>query len=323
VVIRGTSSTALGARHETGALIREALPGSDVANLQARIGIATRYWLTPEETAATLGAAALEGALAAAGCTARDLQRIIFVSSTGGDWLIPATANDVAALCGCDDTCDAFDVNNSCAGFVTALDLATRSIATGMNLVAVVAAETFSRYLSPAMPRPYLVLGDAAGAVILGRGREREEGGVLATWLRNSSALRGQMSTPHPGLSRQPELIRFAASTPELVSSALEAIRTSAAAVLSQAGLTWADVDWFLPHQPNGEMLRLIAESFPGGRERMMPVVEELGSVGAASIPFSLDRLLRTRRPRPRDRILMVGFGSGTAYGAALYQVAP
>lgn len=321
VVIRGTSSAILGARHETEALVQQALPGSDVAGLRKRIGIATRYWVTPEDTAARLGAAALRGALEAAGCAARDLQRIIFVSSTGGDWLIPATANDVAALLECDDTCDAFDVNNSCAGFITAFDLAARSIATGLALVAVVVAETFSRYLSSTMPRPYLVLGDAAGAVVLGRGRS--EGGVLGTWLRNSSALRGQMATPHPGRSRRPEFIRFAASSEELVTSALETIRASAEAVLSQAELTWADVDWFLPHQPNGEMLRQIAESFPVGPDRMIPVVEEIGSVGAASIPFSLDRLLRTRQVRPGDHILMVGFGSGTAYGAALYQVAP
>jgi 3-oxoacyl-[acyl-carrier-protein] synthase-3 len=323
VVIRGTGSAVAGARQETETLIWRALPGSDVNALRERIGIATRYWVAPEERAAALGVTALGRALEAAGCAARDLERILFVSSTGGDWLIPATANDVAALAGCDDNCDAFDVNNSCAGFITAFDLAARSVATGLGLVAVVVAETFSRYLTPEEPRPYLVLGDAAGAVILGRGQDREKTGVLGTWLRNSSQLREQMMTPHPGRSRRPEPIRFGTSSAALLANALEAVHKSTDAVLSQAELTWADVDWFLPHQPNGEMLRQLVASLPVKAAQTVPIVDEVGSVGAASIPFSLDRLLRTRQVRPGERILMVGFGSGTAYGAALYQVAP
>jgi 3-oxoacyl-[acyl-carrier-protein] synthase-3 len=325
VVIRGTGSAVAGVRQETEALIRQALPEGDVAVLRERIGIATRYWVAPEERAAALGATALGRALEMAGCDARDLERIVFVSSTGGDWLIPATANDVAALAGCDDTCDAFDVNNSCAGFITAFDLAARSVATGLGLVAVVVAETFSRYLTPEEPRPYLVLGDAAGAVILGRDRGREraqkKAGVLGTWLRNSSRLREQMMTPHPGRSGRPEPIRFGTSSAALLASALEAVQKSTDALLSQAELTWADVDWFLPHQPNGEMLAQLVARLPVKAEQTVPIVGEVGSVGAASIPFSLDRLLRTRQVRPGELILMAGFGSGTAYGAALYQV--
>jgi 3-oxoacyl-[acyl-carrier-protein] synthase-3 len=298
-----------------------------VAALRERIGIATRYWVSPEGTAAALGAAALGRALDAAECTARDLERLIFVSSTGGDWLIPATANDVAMLVGCDEGCDAFDVNNSCAGFITAFDLATRSVATGLGLVAVVVAETFSHYLTPEEPRPYLVLGDAAGAVILGRGQGEGQGqektGVLGTWLRNSSRLREQMSTPHPGRSERLGRILFGTSSAALLTNALELVHTSTRAVLAQAELTWADVDWFLPHQPNGEMLRQLVASLPVEAARTVPIVDEVGSVGAASIPFSLDRLLRTRPVRPGQRILMAGFGSGTAYGAALYRVAP
>jgi 3-oxoacyl-[acyl-carrier-protein] synthase III len=54
---------------------------------------------------------------------------------------------------------------------------------------------------------------------------------------------------------------------------------------------------------------------------RIVRVVEEIGSVGSASVPVSLDRLLRTRPVRPGDRILMVGVGAGVAHGAILYRV--
>jgi 3-oxoacyl-[acyl-carrier-protein] synthase III len=68
-------------------------------------------------------------------------------------------------------------------------------------------------------------------------------------------------------------------------------------------------------------MLLDIIERYDLEPARVVPVVEEIGSVAAASIPFSLDRLLRTRPVRPGDRLLMLGVGAGVSYGAILYQV--
>jgi 3-oxoacyl-[acyl-carrier-protein] synthase III len=56
-------------------------------------------------------------------------------------------------------------------------------------------------------------------------------------------------------------------------------------------------------------------------RSRVVPVAHDLGSVGAAAIPISLDRLLRTRDVRPGHRILMVGVGAGISFGAILVEV--
>ena len=76
-----------------------------------------------------------------------------------------------------------------------------------------------------------------------------------------------------------------------------------------------------LPHQPNGAMLAgASAERFGLDPARLVPVVEEIGSVGSVSIPFSLDRLRRTRSIRPGERILMLAVGAGVSFGAVLYQ---
>jgi 3-oxoacyl-(acyl-carrier-protein) synthase III len=316
--IAGTGSAVLGAPRSTAELSRLALPDRDPAEIERRTGISTRHWIDPDATAAELAVAALLPALEAAGLAPRDLRRLVFVSSTGGDVLIPATANDVLDRLGLDGSCDAFDLNNSCAGFLTGLDLGARSVATGAGPVAVVAAETFSRYLSPRSPRPYLVLGDAAAAVILCPAVRGE--GILATDLFNSAELRGRLSHAHPGRAARREPIAFTPSHEEMTLSAIRLIRASSARALSRAGLTIDEVAWVLPHQPNGEMLARIVEALGIDAGRIVPVVDVIGSVGAASIPTSLDRLLRTRPVRPGDRVLMVGVGGGTAGGAILYQ---
>lgn len=297
------------------------MPDRNPAEVEQRTGIATRRWVEPDETVAALGARCLGQALERAGLAATDLRRIVLANSTGGDYLIPATANALADELGLANSCDCFDLNNACMGFLSALDVASRCVATGLAPVAVVAVETLSRHIGPEQPRSYAVLGDASAAVILAPGRPGE--GVLGSAFGNHGALRGTVFLAHPGLTGQTERILFSRSNAEITGIALSGLTRSAEAALDQAQLGWDDVDWVVPHQPNGSMLERIIAELNLDPAKVVPVVREIGSVGAASVGVGLDQLYRRREVKPGARILMVGVGAGLAYGAVLYQVAP
>jgi 3-oxoacyl-(acyl-carrier-protein) synthase III len=295
----------------------EALP-EQRARVAEKSGIETRRWLAPPETAASLASAALRRALERSGVAPAELRRIIFVSSTGGDHLVPATAHDVAGAFGLSETCDAFDMSNSCVGFLSALDVAGRSIATGIGPAAVVAAETFSRQLSPEGARAYVVLGDAAAAAVL---RRAETGGILASCLRTSERLRGKMRTALPGTPGARGFHDFDARSHELTESAVACIGAAIDDVLKKVRMSLADVPWVVVHQPNGSLFASLLERLGVDPARTINVVREIGSVGAASVAFGLDRLLRSRTFQPGERILIASVGAGTAYGALLYEV--
>ena len=281
-------------------------------------GIETRRWIEPGTLAAALGGRALEQALAQADLPPGALRRIIFVSSTGGDHLLPATAHDVADRLGLSETCDAFDVSNSCVGFLTALDIGCRSVATGEGPVGIVAVETFSRQLSPQGPRAFVVLGDAAAAAVL---RPSPRGGLLASYLRTSDRLRGKMTMALPGTPGARPYHDFDARSRELLDSALASIGAAVNEVLARAALPLSAVDWFVLHQPNGSMYARLVEALGIDFSRTVNVVRDLGSLGCASVPTGLDRLFRTRPVESGQRILLASVGAGTAYGAALYEV--
>src|SRR5205807_567543 len=109
----------------------------------------------------------------------------------------------------------------------------------------------------------------------------------------------------------------------DLARLAVAQLGRAARAVLDEARLAARDVEWFLPHQPNGPMFEAIIEAMEIDRARTVEVVREIGSVGAAAIPVSLDRLMRSGRVEPGDRMLLAGVGAGPAWGALLYRVAP
>ncbi len=319
VRIAGTASVAPGRAVTTAELAAHVTPARDPERVVAATGIVSRRFSGPEESPAELGAEALHEALAAAHLPAAALARIIFVTSGGGDLAFPATANLLAASLGLAGSCDCFDLNNACMGFLTAFDLAARSIATGSGPIGIAVVELASRVITPADPRPYLVFGDGVAAAVLTPGRPGE--GILGSHLWNDGKAFGNVRLVNPFKTRQLETIHFTASHAQMASEAIAAVRRSADAVLGQAGLTLDQVDWVLPHQPNGTVLNVIIEVLGVPRERVLPVVQDVGSVGAASIPISLDRLLRTHGVRGGDRLLMVGVGGGLSSGAILYQV--
>lgn len=321
VRILGTASYFPGKLMTTAEVSRMAIPPKDPAVVEAKTGIHTRWLAGPELRIADMAAHALRGAAEAAGIDVRDLKRVILANSNGGDVIGPATANDTVHALGLDNRCDCFDVINACMGWLTALDLGARSVATGLYPVGVVSAEANSRGIRPDDPRPWLVFGDAAAAAILVPGRPGE--GILGIKLGNDGSLSRTVYVEHPAVCRTLESITMAIPNAEIGRIALEALQGSAAAVLAECGETMANVDWVLPHQPNGVLLDMTIEALGVPREKVVPVVAEIGSVVSASIPVSLDRLFRTRQVLRGDRILMIGVGSGISYGAALYRVAP
>ncbi len=317
--ILGTGSVLPGRAVTTAEVVATAAPERDAAALEARIGIHTRHWAGPDARVAPIAAEALRRALAAAGLEPGALRRIILATSTGGDALVPATANAVASELGLRGSCDAFDVNNACSGFLTAFDLGARSTATGLAPVGVVAVELMSHVIRADDPRPYLVFGDAAGAVILGAGAADE--GVVAVSLGNDGSHGNTAFLTQPRHAGAIETVTFGISNKAMSDGAVGKIVDSTRRVLAEASMRIDDVAWVLPHQPNGTMLEGIIAALGVDRARIVPVVQEIGSVACASIAVSLDRLMRTRPVAAGDHVLMTGVGSGVSWGAILYRV--
>ena len=319
VSILGTATVTSGRRRTTEEVGACAMPHREPEVLRRLTGIDTRYWIEGETSAVELGARAIRGALERAGQPVEFLRRVVFVSSTGGDWLMPANANWIIAELGLDGRCDGFDLNNACTGFLNGFEIAAQQLHAGGGPVAVVVVETLSRFCKAEKPRPYMVFGDAAVATVFGPARGDE--GVLATHFGNIGAHRLNVHLEHPERAGALTWIEFASDRHKLLDLAFQALGGSADKVLESAGLKLTDIEHVVPHQPNGAMLEAIIDRLGRRADQVTPIVADLGSIGAASLPGSLDRLYRTRPPKRGDRILLTAVGAGMSYGAVLHQV--
>ena len=134
--------------------------------IRERTGIEQRHIAADGETTSDLALIASRKALENAGVKASELDLII-VGTTTPDIIFPSTACLLQHQLGAKD-CPAFDVNAACTGFIYALSIAEKFLATGAAKTAlVVGAETLSRMLDWSDRYTCVLFGDGAGAVVL------------------------------------------------------------------------------------------------------------------------------------------------------------
>ncbi|MFF3487411.1 3-oxoacyl-ACP synthase III family protein [Streptomyces sp. NPDC002701] len=294
--------------------------------IERRTGIVERRYAADHEAASDLAAAAAVRALDDAGARPEDLAWIIVATSTP-DHPQPATAAFLQHRLGAHGAA-AFDVNAVCAGFVAALHTGTRLLASdgdggGRRLALVVGTEVYSRIIDPGDRRTAPLFGDGAGAVVVGPVREGR--GFLGTGMRTDGRLH-ELIGVHAGGSRLPASEKtvargdhwFRMRGREVREFVERELPREVAGTLAAFGVAAADVDHFVPHQANGEMLRGVVGHLGLTSARVHLPVDRHGNTGAASIPLALDHARRGGEPRDGELVLMAGFGGGMTLGTTL-----
>src|ERR1051325_2774163 len=142
--------------------------GEDINELFTNVlGIHERHVCAENESTADLATNAGRQALENAGIDAADLDLIILATDTP-EQLSPATSVIVQHRLGAVNA-GTFDVNSACAGFVTALDTASKFIIAdpAYRNILVVGAYAMSKYLDWHDKKTATIFADGAGALVL------------------------------------------------------------------------------------------------------------------------------------------------------------
>ena len=280
-----------------------------------RTGIRARHFVDAGTQASDLAVGAARQAIAAAGCSAQDIDLIVLATSTP-DMIFPSTACIVQHKLGIVG-CPAFDVQAVCSGFVYALTIADSLIRTGTARRAlVIGAEVFSRILDFKDRGTCVLFGDGAGAVVL---EASDSPGILATDLHADGRHVGILCVPGTVSGGQvlgdPLLKMDGQAVFKLAVGVLE---QAARATLAKAGRSQADIDWLIPHQANIRIMQATARKLKLSMDKVVVTVDQHGNTSAASIPLALDSAVRAGRIQRGDTLLLEGVGGGFTWGAVL-----
>ncbi|MFD5214967.1 beta-ketoacyl-ACP synthase III [Microbacterium sp. NPDC058345] len=284
--------------------------------IRQRTGIITRARAVAETTAIELSADAAAEAVQRSGVDPAEIDLVI-VATISNPKQTPSVAAIVADRIGANPAA-AYDMNAACAGYAYAVTQADALIRAGAATYAVViGAEKLSDVVDPTDRSISFLLGDGAGAVVIG---PSETPGISATvWGSDGSKadLVGMNHTltdfrdgaaPWPTLRQEgPRVFRWAVW--EMAKVAREA--------LDKAGIEASDLAAFIPHQAN---LRIVEEF---AKQLALPEtcviardIETTGNTSAASIPLATHRILEEHPELSGGLALQIGFGAGLVFGA-------
>jgi 3-oxoacyl-[acyl-carrier-protein] synthase-3 len=168
-----------------------------------------------------------------------------------------------------------------------------------------------------------VIFADGAGAVVVSRGSPPR--GVLASAMHTDGSLVDLICMPGGGALHPPsqamidqrlQFIRMRGN--ETFKTAVRAIEEVSREVLDHAGLTPADVDWFVPHQANQRIIDAVGSRLGIAAERCYVNIDRYGNTSAASIPIALDEAVRGGKIREGNVVLMAAFGAGLTWAASV-----
>ncbi len=290
--------------------------------IYSRTGIRQRHIASPEQTTASLAVEAALNALEVANLSPSDLDLII-VATSSPEHIFPATACLVQDRLGAEKA-GAFDLLAACTGFIFALNMASQAIRSGsMRNALVIGAETLSRLVDWNDRNTCILFGDGAGAFVLQAAPER--GGVLSA-VMHSDGSGGDLLILPGGGSALPATHETVGAGKHFVQMngrevfrfATRVMAQASQEALSKARLSVEDINLFVPHQANARIIEAALRSLDVPAERCMMNLDRYGNTSTASIPIAVCEAVAQGRIKPGDRLVLVGFGAGLTWGAAV-----
>ncbi len=284
--------------------------------IQQRTGIITRTRASAGVLAIDLATDAAREAIEKSGIAADKIDLVI-IATISNVQQTPSMAAVVADRVGANPAA-AFDTNAACAGFsygVTQADALIRAGAAHYALV--IGAEKLSDVVDPTERSISFLLGDGAGAVVIG---PSDTPGIAApVWGSDGSkadtvGMNATLTDFRDGKAAWPTLRQ---EGPSVFRWAVWDMARVAKKALEVAGVTADDLAAFIPHQAN---MRIIDEF---AKQLKLPDsvviardIATTGNTSAASIPLATHRLLQEHPELSGGLALQIGFGAGLVFGA-------
>jgi 3-oxoacyl-[acyl-carrier-protein] synthase-3 len=292
--------------------------------ITSRTGIKQRRIAAENEFTSDLGAKAALAAMKKAGVTPDQIDLIIVATITP-DMLFPSTACLVQRKIGATRAA-AFDLEAACSGFIYALEIGQQFIMSRTyDTVLVIGAEKLSSIIDWKDRNTCVLFGDGAGAAIL---QNRPNSHGLLTAIMGADGNKADLLSMPGGGSRCPATLDSVNNRQhylrmdgkETFKNAVNAMCTAAREALHRCEIDVTQLNCIIPHQANQRIIDAVGERLGAKPEQLFVNLAKYGNTSAASVAIALDEAVSTGRVHQGDLILLVVFGAGLTWGAAVIE---
>lgn len=289
--------------------------------IRQRTGVITRVRAAEDQSLMDMATEASLEAIAASGIQASEIGAVI-LATISFPYQTPSGASLLSELVGAHDAA-AYDISAACAGYCYGIAQADAMVRSGLaKYVLVVGGERLSDFLSPTDRTISFLLGDGAGAAIVG---PSDHPGISKTvWGADGAnwdkvGMTDSITDFRDGKASWPTLVQEGQS---VFRWAVWEMSKVAKEALEAAGLEPEDLSALVTHQAN---MRIIDEFV---KQLKLPEsvvvardIADTGNTSAASIPLAMHRLLKEKQVKSGGYALQIGFGAGLTFAAQVVEL--
>jgi 3-oxoacyl-[acyl-carrier-protein] synthase-3 len=289
--------------------------------IRQRTGIITRMRASKNRSLMDMAVEASNEAIAKAGIKPSEIEAVIFSTITH-PYQTPSAAALLAELVGANPA-PAFDISAACAGYCYGIAQADSLVRSGTaKYVLAVGGEKLTDYIDPTDRSISFLLGDGAGAAIVG---PADSPGISkSVWGSDGSkweavGMTGSLLDFRDGTGSWPTLVQEGQSVFRW--AVWEMVKVAKLA-LEVAGVKPEELSALVTHQANERIIDEMAKQL--ALPESVVIAKDIittGNTSAASIPLAMHALLAEGRIKSGDLALQIGFGAGLAYGAQVVVV--
>ena len=289
-----------------------------------RTGIKARRIAATNEFTSDMAAHAARRAMDRGGITADQIDLIIVATITP-DMMFPATACLVQAKLGARRAA-AFDIEAACSGFLFAMEIGQQFIMSRTyETVLVIGAERLSSIVNWKDRNTCVLFGDGAGAAIL---QHRPDAHGLLTACMGADGHKAMLLCMPGGGSRIPAtadsveagLHHLQMDGKETFKSAVMAMYNAAEEAMRRCEIDISKIKLVIPHQANRRIIDAVGERLGARPEQIFVNLDKYGNTSAASVAIALDEAVSQNRIERGDLVLLVVFGAGLTWAAAVIE---
>ena len=273
--------------------------------IRTMTGIEERRIAADDEDTSDMAFHAAQNALKDGNIKAEEID-LILVATVTPDTPFPSVSCMLQDRLGATNAA-AMDVSAACSGFMYAMITAKQFIETNAyKKILIVGSEKLSKIINWSDRNTCVLLGDGAGAAVLGNVSEGK--GILSFELGSNGAGGKELY--------QNEMDHLVMNGREVFKFAVRQMPESSINVIEKAGYNKEDVDYLIPHQANIRIMDAARERLGISEDKMAKTIKKYGNNSSASIPIALSESVKNGKIKDNDLIVLVGFGGGLTWGA-------
>lgn len=309
-------------------------PSLNIAKLEKKIGLKTRYYAATDETATDMAYAAAKNLYSEFEVNLEEIDFIILCTQSP-DYYLPTSACILQERLGMKTTTGAFDFNLGCSGYVYGLAIAKGLIETGTaSKILLITSETYSKYVNKKDNVVLPLFGDAATASLIDS--KESDIDLLGPFSLNTDGSGYDKLIIPTGGSRNPKTSSSSIekedeygnvrsqddlymSGTDIFNFTIEEIPKSVIEFCRKHQIDLDSFDFAVFHQANSFMLEYIRKKLAIDSTKFYIDLASYANTISSTVPLALKDLMKKHNLdyEQQKSILLCGFGVGLSWGVS------